>query len=1040
MNVHCPECGSALPTERLGSLCPVCFFAAASEPGLNGLVRLRVSGLSVGDEIARGGMGIVYAAEQDEPRRPVALKVLLPQWLENPSVLERFRRESQAMAQLEHAAILPVYSVGETDGLPWFTMKLATAGSLAERIPSFAGRWTDAAKLVARLADALGHAHERGVLHRDIKPGNILFDSEGRTYLADFGLAKQQWAAIPSLTLHADVLGTPNYLAPEVASGRARAATTSSDIYSLGAVLYELLSGRPPHRDDHLPALLRRVADDAPLALSGFKPTPPRDLQAICEKAIAREPGSRYATARGFAEDLQRFLHGELVHARNSGTWELVLRSCRRHPVVALLIGLVSVLSGILAVGSTVAMMKIRRAELVVIAERDRAEASLRLSQLAEAEGLRRARQPRFRQMALERVVAAGIHGESMEMHVDRRSEAIASLALPSLHHSPFPTGPTGWELAALAPGHGFHAWRSSQGEGWLVTRAGDGLVVSSNQLAGIPTHMSRDGRWLTARSEDRTTWQLWDLSKLEARLECERVGNVEDLSDDGNLVALTNSSADGTVTAEVLETVGERVRFRLGFPAVSLKIRFNGEGNLCAIAPSSYLNDSEFPYSVRVHRCEDGAVQRELSGGLGNCIWAMEFSRDGELLAAGERGGATFVWEVATGNARHVIRGTGANPWQVAFSDDGRTLALISDDRLLTLYDTVGGQPVARAGEAWQSDTVPVLSWSAVDPAVFGPISQDDRETFLVLKPGAYSSFVAPNSHGSVLGIGIAPGGRWLAVGDSRHARLWDLQRAQVQDVFAPGLWNSFVFSPDGRWLFGAGEPGIVRWEMSSEGLRQQSRVQLMPPGWHNAVALDATGDCLAAESGDSGSVRIISNPNERRQPHADFPAGPASWISLSPDGRYLAVAGWEGMTVWNRSDRAKLVYQTQAAHWVQFSPDGLWLVVGRDRYEVLRTSDWALVKTLDSRVVGPMQSRAAFTSDGRWLATGHPFGKIALWRVPSWDRIAVLESPNGHPVGRFVFDDKGHRLFNASTGGVIEAWDLVRLEGELRKLRLEW
>lgn len=1025
---------------RLGGICPACFFAAATEPGVTGRVRLRIPGLSVGDEIARGGMGIVYAAVQDEPRRPVALKILLPQWVENPSVLERFRREAQAMAQLEHGAILPVYSVGETDGLPWFTMKLATAGSLAERIPSFAGSWADVAALVARLADALGHAHERGVLHRDVKPGNILFDTEGLAYLADFGLAKQQWAGIPSLTLHADVLGTPNYLAPEVAAGHARTATTASDIYSLGAVLYELLSGRPPHRDDHLPALLRRVADEAPLALGGFKPTPPRDLQAICEKAIAREPGNRYATARGFAEDLRRFLRGDLVQARSAGTLELLGRSCRRHPVVALLLGVVLVLTGILAVGSTVAMMELRRAEHGVTAERDRAEASLRLSQLAEAEGLRRARQPRFRQLALERVVAAGTPGESESMHVDRRSEAIAALALPSLHHSTFPPGPPGWRLVALAPGHGFHAWHSPRGEGWLVTRGVGGGVISSNRVSGIPTRLSRDGRWLTARLEDREVWQLWDLATLDARLECELDGAVEDLSDDGTLVALTRAAEDGKVTAEVRETVGGRTRFRLGFPAVSLKMRFNGEGSLCAVAPSSYLNDSEFPYSVRVHRCEDGVVQRELSGGLGNCVWAMEFSRDGELLAAGERGGATYVWEVATGNARHVFRGTGSNPWQVAFSEDGRTLAMISDDRLLTLYDTVGGQPLARAGEAWQSDAVPLLSWSAVDPSVFGPISQDDRETFLVLKPGAYSSFVPPQSHGSVLGIGVAPGGRWLALGDSRHARIWDLQRGRVQEVFSTGLWNSFAFTPEGRWLYGAGEPGIVRWEMTPEGLRSSSRQQLMTPGWHNAVALDANGEWMAAESGDIGSVRLFSKATRELKPQADFAAGSASWITLSPDAQYLAVGGWEGLTVWNCSNSAKLVSQTRAAHWVEFSPDGRWLVVGRDRYEVWRTRDWTLANTLDSRVVGPMQSRAAFTLDGRWLATGHPFGKIALWRVPTWDRIAVLESPSGHPVGRFVFDSTGKRLFNASTGGVIEAWDLVLLQGELQKLRLEW
>ncbi|MSU34415.1 MAG: hypothetical protein EXS36_04770 [Pedosphaera sp.] len=329
-------------------------------------------------------MGIVYAAEQVEPRRRVALKILLPRWVENSGVRERFRREAQAMAGLEHEAILPVYAVGETDGLPWFTMKLATGGSLAQRGPEFACQWAKVAELVARLADALGHAHERGVLHRD----------------------------------------------------------------------------------EHLPALLRRMSDEPPRPLGDFTPAPPRDLRAICEKAMAREPEHRYATARGLADDLGRFLRGELVHAREGGPTALVARWCRRHPAVASLLALVFVLTTALAVGSTVAAMTIRRAEQVAVAARDRAEASLRQSRLAEAEGLRRARQPRFRQQALERVLSAGAPGESAEMRVDRRSEAIAALALPAMHPWPLPVAPLGCTLAAMAQGHGFIAWHVTRGDG----------------------------------------------------------------------------------------------------------------------------------------------------------------------------------------------------------------------------------------------------------------------------------------------------------------------------------------------------------------------------------------------------------------------------------------------------------------------------------------------------------------------------------------------------------------------------------------------
>lgn len=1041
MTEVCPDCQGRLLEGRFDGVCPACFFAAATDPSIGVQTStLPIPGHMVGHELARGGMGIVYLAEQLEPRRVVALKILRPQWLEHSEVRERFRREVKAIAGLEHEGILPVYAVGEQDGLPWFTMKLATGGSLAHRAPKLAGHWKAIAELVAKLAEALGHAHERGILHRDVKPGNILFDGEDRAYLADFGLAKGQAPEDLALTLHNEVLGTPHYLAPELASGRARTATTRSDLYSLGAVLYELLSGQPPHRDDHLPALLRRVSDEPPFPLNELEPRPPRDLRAICEKAMARTPENRYPAARELAADLGRFIRGETVLAREASTLESIWNWCQRRPAVAGLLLIVALLIVALTVGSVLAVMQIRQAETAALASRDRAEASLRQSRLAEAEGLRRARQPRFRQQALDRVLAAAAPNESPEFRVDRRSEAIAALALPSMHQHPLPDGPRDCRLAAISSGHLFLAWRGPKGEGWRVTRGENGAIVSATQARGVPTRVSRDGRWLTAQRRDLSRWQLWDLAQLEARLVVELPGNVEDLSEDGRLVAYSVRVGSDQAMAEVRETMTDRVRFQLKFPNVSVKMRFSGDGSRCAVAPSSYQNETLFPYSVRIHRCDHGTVERELSAGMPNCIWAMAFSRDGELLAAAIRGGATAIWETRTGNARHILRGTGANLWQVAFSEDGRHLATVSDDRLITVFETVGGQPVARGGEAWQSANVPLLSWSAVEPWVFGPVAQEGKDAFLVLRPGAFSTFVAPDSHGSALGIAIAPGGRWLAVGDSRHARLWDLHHSPNRQIFASGLWNAFAFSPDGRTIYGAGEPGVVRWSMSPEGLIDSPGTVLLAPGWHNAVALDASGTRLAAESGSSGSVRLFADPEGPSPRHRDFAGGAASWISLNRDGTLLAVAGGEGLSVWRTDDGVQVLSQKAPGNWVAFSPDGRWLVVGRERYELWRTADWSHTRTLDTRAVSPQHTRAAFTEDGRWLATGHGFGKIALWSTSAWEKVAVLESPNNQPVGRFVFNREGDRLYIASIGGVVEAWDLGMLDRELRKLGLGW
>ncbi|HTH49942.1 MAG TPA: serine/threonine-protein kinase, partial [Candidatus Limnocylindria bacterium] len=438
----CPTCGSALLSDGAAGLCPACFFASAGGPeesvaGAGAQPGFQIPGLAVGPELARGGMGIVYLAEQEVPRRPVALKVLLPQWMGDAAVRARFHREAQTMAGLDHPDILPVYAVGETDGLPWFTMKSVGGGSLAHRIKDYSGRWLEIAELIARMARALAFAHERGVLHRDVKPGNILFDEAGRSYLADFGLAKQLGPESHSLTLAAEVLGTPDYLAPELAAGTATTATTASDVYALGAVLYELLAGRPPHRAPNVPALLRQIADAAPVPLDQAVANAPRDLRAICERALAREPDRRYHSARELALDLERFRRGETVLAREATFTGTAWRWARRHPVVASLATIVVVLGMALAVSSVFA-----------IQGRQRAETNLRRGLLSEAEGIRRGHLLDFRSRALARVVTAGSPGEDAIMRSERRTQAIAALAYPELQPQAVVPVAEGWVLA----------------------------------------------------------------------------------------------------------------------------------------------------------------------------------------------------------------------------------------------------------------------------------------------------------------------------------------------------------------------------------------------------------------------------------------------------------------------------------------------------------------------------------------------------------------------------------------------------------------
>jgi eukaryotic-like serine/threonine-protein kinase len=267
----CRTCGSPTDEDDLGGLCAPCVLKFAVEEGGASVTNsqspapstaplLNIPGYAIREEIARGGMGIVYRAVQREPEREVALKMLLPHQMSSPGMLERFRLEARAIAALEHPAILPVYHVGEHNGLPFFTMKLAIRGSLAQCRDRYYGEWQAIGELIASLAGAVQFAHDRGVLHRDLKPGNVLFDEAGRAYVSDFGLAKLVDAG-SELTRSVDLLGTPHYVAPEVAARSAKEATTASDIYSLGSILYELLAGRPPFEAEGVPALLKKIAE-----------------------------------------------------------------------------------------------------------------------------------------------------------------------------------------------------------------------------------------------------------------------------------------------------------------------------------------------------------------------------------------------------------------------------------------------------------------------------------------------------------------------------------------------------------------------------------------------------------------------------------------------------------------------------------------------------------------------------------------------------------------------------------------------------------
>ena len=428
-------------------------------------------------ELDRGGMSMIYLAQQIEPQREVALKIVLPKYAEDENIRERFQREGQAMANLDHPGILPVYQVGEWDGLSFIAIKLATGGSLQDMLdqegaltPELAVDW-----LIA-VGEAIHYAHQSGVLHRDLKPANLLFDHNGAIYVSDFGVAKMDLHQGQNLTMTNAVIGTPHYLAPEVASGKNQGGSVATDLYGLGAILYRCLTGKIPHKtEENLASQLRVIIEEDIVSVKQQAPDIPRDLCVICEKALAKEPDDRYRSVLDFVEDLKRLKSGLPIEARPATIVEKYWLWTKRYPLASVL----SILLVVTLITSTALFISNykKRGELLYESLLERAKAE------------RLVQEPMFRDRAIDLLSSA----QKIKKSEKIREEALAVLSY--------------WDISEQKENASFWAeegtpstYRVEEGEGVFVLKDLQNNMVKKIPFDGAlrcPPAISPDGRFL---------------------------------------------------------------------------------------------------------------------------------------------------------------------------------------------------------------------------------------------------------------------------------------------------------------------------------------------------------------------------------------------------------------------------------------------------------------------------------------------------------------------------------------------------------------
>jgi WD40 repeat protein/tRNA A-37 threonylcarbamoyl transferase component Bud32 len=1031
----CPACGSTFRLETTDST------TGWSPNDCQKLGRFELLGT-----LGQGAFGTVYKARDLELDRLVAVKLPRAGNLAGPAELDRFLREARSVAQLRHPSIVAVHEVGQSDGLPYLVSDFVEGVTLTDLLSARRPTARESAELTAAVAEALDYAHQQGIIHRDIKPSNIMIGPDGRPHVMDFGLAKRDAGEI-TMTMEGQVLGTPAYMSPEQARGEARRVDGRSDVYSLGVVLYRLLTGELPFRGTTR-MLLHQVLYDDPRPPRRLNDRLPRDLETICLRALAKEPRSRYQTAGDFAADLRRFMAGNPILARPVGRLERVAKWARRRPAVAsllLLLVAVTVIGFILVAAqwqraeSEWARAENRRAEADEAnrdAQRQKGLAFRRASeaQAATASARRQANLARARRKEAEAARREAVRREKAETEA-RTQEANQRRRADQARQQA--------EAALLATRRTLASSRVNQAQYALrehnVALANDLLDRCSPDTRGWDWHHLKqviDGTVVTFPY--MRTWAAF--------------------SPNGKGVAAVSSKEPATVVVLDLATGKERLRLAGHTkPVTCIAYRPDGQ-ELATSAEDGTVRvwEAQGGKPVRTVQCNQGKVHR------------LVYSPDGQTLVTAGADATVRLWN-AEGAPRATLRGHSQAAVSVAFSPDGRWLAsgcpeerLVSTPGIRRVKPTRPGEikiwDVARASLV---HTLPRMGSDALDLA-FRPdgltlwytarSSPQDKHRFWawdLMAGKAIPAVQGPDSDHGIVHFAFSPDGRRLAL--VAHSGSGPILIRILEGATGKGLeaYHGLayiaappIFSPDGRFVAVFGPTGLqlrdLRGGPGYLALRgQQKRV--------DHVAFSANGRRLVA-AGRDGLVEAWDPITGLEE--GTFMAHPEvlSALAISPDGKTVATAAeWNfgrngALKIWELAT-GKLLHElkgfTEGINALAITRDGKTLVSGGGKTrqgEIIlwdlatgrRRKSWTGIK---GRVMG-----IRLSPDGVRMAT-RSFGHgddVVIWHIETGRQLAaltghgVVEGIDYSPDGRYLAVGHGSLI---NRRGEIHVWDLVTL-----------